>query len=205
LDNTILVYTSDHGLLVGQYGLYGKTNASNPQNFYEETIRIPLIFFAPGEHIRSEQNRDEMVDLLDLHATVMDFATRGRPSTSKYGPGRSLRPLLAGDRNTNWRTVQFAERGNARMVTDGRWKLVRYYRPKPNQAPIDRWYDLVHPFGERHISAAPRRTVSARLIAEMERFFENNETPAHTGRDIWNQPAPNARSRDDVNAALRGR
>lgn len=198
LDTTLFVYTSDHGLLVGQYGLYGKTNASNPPNFYEETIRIPLIVHAPGAAIRNRQARGELVDLLDLHATIIDYATRGRVSSSDYGPGRSVRPLLEGDRNSDWRTLQFAERGNARMVTDGRWKLVRYYQRNPDKAPHDVWYDLAHPFGERHVSDAPREPLRSRLIAEMERFFKQYETTEHSGRTVWEQPPANARMRDDV-------
>lgn len=198
LDNTLLVYTSDHGMLVGQYGLYGKTNATNPPNFYEETIRIPMIVHAPGDRFRPAQARGELVDLLDLHATVIDYATGGRVSESEYGPGRSMRKLLEGERSTDWRTVQFSERGNARMVTDGRWKLVRYYNREPEDAPTDLWYDLAHPFGERHNSIAPRQAVRDRLIDELERFFANYETPDHSGRKIWDQPPPNPRYRRNM-------
>jgi arylsulfatase A-like enzyme len=192
LDNTLLIYTSDHGLLVGQYDLYGKTNATRPSNFYEETIRIPLVIYGPDRLIKPEQSRDELVDLLDLHATVLDYATNGDMADTDYGPGRSVRPLLDGERNTGWRTVQFAERGNARMVTDGRWKLVRYYQQDPAQPPVDRWYDLVHPFGERHDAVAPRPAMRDLLIGEMKTFFSKYETEEHSGRTMWSQPAPNS-------------
>jgi len=197
LDNTIVVYTSDHGLLLGQYGLYGKSNATNPANFYEETIRIPLIVHTPDDLMWGAQSRGELVDLIDLHATIMDFASAGEADTS-YGPGRSLRPLLAGERNTNWRTVQFAERGNLRMVSDGRWKLVREYFQNGREAPNDRWYDLAHPFGERHAADLPPASVRGRLMTELERFFAQYETEEHSGRNIWDQPPPNSRMRDDL-------
>ena len=198
LDETLLIYTSDHGLLMGQYGLYGKTNATNPPNFYEETIRIPLVIYGPRDWIRGAQSRGELVDLLDLHATIVDYATNSRTPRSDYGPGRSLRPLLEGQRNTAWRTVQFAERGNARMATDGRWKLVRYYRRGPEDPPNDTWFDLAHPFGERHASDPPDGPARARLTTELEQFFERYQTVEHTGRNIWDQPPPNARMRDDL-------
>lgn len=198
VDNTVLVYTSDHGMLVGQYGLYGKTNATNPPNFYEETIRIPLIVHAPGERFRGSQVRGELVDLLDLHATVMDYATGGQVSASGYGPGRSLRPLLEGERSRSWRTLQYAERGNVRMVTDGRWKLVRRYQRDADQPPTDQWYDLAHPFGERQAADLPGAAVRGRLMTGLERFFGRYETPERTGRRIWEQPPPNARLRDDL-------
>ena len=199
LDNTLLVYTSDHGLLVGQYGLYGKTNATNPANFYEETIRIPMIVYAPENYMRGTQSRGELVDLLDLHATVLDYASNATIAAD-YGPGRSLRPLLEGERNSGWRSMQMAERGNLRMVTDGRWKLVREFQRDPRQTPVDRWYDLTHPFGERHSVDLPSAAVRGRLMTEMERFFNRYETTEHSGRRIWDQPPPNARMRDDLGA-----
>ena len=197
LDNTLLVYTSDHGLLVGQYGLYGKTNATNPANFYEETIRIPMIVYAPAT-MRGAQSRGELVDLMDLHATVMDYAGAVDEEDAAYGPGRSLRPLLAGERSTNWRSVQMSETGKLRMVTDGQWKLVREYQEDERDAPIDRWYDLTHPFGERHSVDLPSAAVRGRLMTELERFFGQYETAEHAGRRIWDQPPPNARMRDDL-------
>jgi arylsulfatase A-like enzyme len=197
LEQTLVVYTSDHGLLVGQYGLYGKANATDPPNFYEETIRIPLAVHAPGAGLRDRQTRREFVDLIDLHATILDFATLGQ-AQADYGPGRSLRALLEGRRQAGWRQLQFAERGQYRMVTDGRWKLVREYARDPRQAPVDAWYDLTHPFGERQAVDPPRAPVRDQLGSALQRFFEQYETPEHTGRRIWDQPAPNARMRDDL-------
>lgn len=191
LDNTIVVYTSDHGLLMGQYGLYGKTNATSPPNFYEETIRIPLIVYGPERHVRRSQVRSEFVDLLDLHTTILDFATTEGVTQSDYGPGRSMRPLLSGKRQTGWRDVQFAERGYARMVTDGRWKLVRIYHRDPEQPPTDTWYDLAHPFGEMRPSDGVSPVTRERLTEKLQAFFNKYETPDHSGRNVWQQPPQN--------------
>lgn len=198
LENTLLVYTSDHGLLVGQYGLYGKTNATAPPNFYEETIRIPMLIYGPADAVRPRQTRAELVDLLDLHVTVLDYATGGRTARTEYGPGRSMRPLLEGQRSTGWRSVQYAESAYARMASDGRWKLVRYYRPDPDATPVDHWFDLAHPFGERRASDGPPTASRARLISSLEDFFRQFETAEHSGRLIWKQPPPNARMQKDI-------
>ncbi len=200
LGNTLLVYTSDHGMLIGQYGLYGKTNATNPPNFYQETIRIPLVAYGPKALMRPRQDRGEFIDLIDLHATILDIAGGENPGTA-YGPGTSLRPLLAGERSTGWRTTQFAERGNSRMATDGRWKLVRRYSPDAATAPADTWFDLAHPLGERHASLPPRPAAQEALIRKLEAFFETYETPAHSGRTIWAQPPANARMKRDLEQA----
>jgi hypothetical protein len=82
------------------------------------------------------------------------------------------------------------------MATDGRWKLVRHHQSGIKPA-IDNWYDLTHPFGERLSTSTPGLEVKAHLIGELEAFFRQYETPEHTGRDVWNQPPPNARAEKD--------
>lgn len=77
------------------------------------------------------------------------------------------------------------------MVTDGRWKLVRYYQKDAGEPPKDMWYDLTHPLGERHDSIAPRPELRDALVSELEDFFSQYETPEHSGRLMWAQPAPN--------------
>ncbi|PHR54300.1 MAG: sulfatase [Robiginitomaculum sp.] len=198
LKNTIVIYVSDHGLLVGQYGLYGKTNASAPANFYEETIRIPLIFNGPARFMRPRQTRHEMVSLIDLHTTIRDFASGGKQARSDYGPGRSLTPLLQGKRQTNWRRYNYAERGNLRMVTNGHWKLVRQYPQNQRAIPTDTWYDLASPMRERHSTVPPRPALRDRLIGALDQFFKKYETPEHSGRRIWDQPYPNARVKSEM-------
>ncbi len=111
-----------------------------------------------------------------------------------------MRPLLRGERLTDWRNVQFAERGNLRMVTDGRWKLVREYGKNLHDAPVDRWYDLSHPFGERVSVDLPGAPTRGRLMTELEQFFDRYETEEHSGRRIWDQPPPNARMEEDLKA-----
>ena len=86
------------------------------------------------------------------------------------------------------------------MATDGKWKLVRYYQRDAHQPPTDVWYDLSHPNGERHAVDAPAAPLRERLTGELEQFFARYESPQHSGRRIWQQPAPNARMRDDLTA-----
>lgn len=192
LNNTLIVFTSDHGLLMGQYGLYGKVNASFPYNFYEQTIRIPLVISGPENLVRKSQVRGEFVNLIDLHETLLDIANyQGKT----VGPGRSLSPLLSGQRVGDWRRFQIAERGNARMISDGHWKLVRYYRKDTSASPIEHWYDLSHPLKERGPVPEPRRAVAELFGLELDAFFNRYSTPEHSGRNIWEQPEFNHTSR----------
>src|SRR5690606_4849715 len=60
-DNTIIIYSADHGLAMGSHGLMGK------QNLYEHSMKAPLIFTGPG--IR-RGGTDALVYLLDIYPTV---------------------------------------------------------------------------------------------------------------------------------------
>jgi len=82
-ENTIVVYTSDHGLGVGQHGLMGK------QNLYDHSMRIPLIMRGPGmpAGLRSKA----LLYLLDLYPTLLELAGLPVPDSTA---GHSLTALL---------------------------------------------------------------------------------------------------------------
>jgi arylsulfatase A-like enzyme len=82
LDDTVLVFTSDNGLLWGEHYLFGKGEA------YEESIRVPLVVVVPGVEPRSDERL--VAANLDVPATLHELA--GLPP---LGSGASLLPLLA--------------------------------------------------------------------------------------------------------------
>ncbi len=191
LGNTLIVFTSDHGHLTGQYGLYGKGNATIPQNLYQASIDIPLIIFGPPHMVVPGQIRNEYVNLYDIYPTVLDVLN-DESMQSYDGPGKSLTPLLRGERLTRFRDFQFAEMGNARMVHNGRWKLVRYYQQSADELPKEYWFDLAHPLGERQPVPPPSAGQQVQLIEALNHFFETYEVEKHAGRRIWDLPKHNA-------------
>ena len=192
LDNTLIVFTSDHGHQTGQYGLYGKGNSTIPQNLYQDSIDIPLIIYGPERLVAAGQVRNEFVNLYDLFPTLTELAGASIDLADYDGPGKSLLPLLRGERLTSFRDFQHAEFGNARMVHNGRWKLVRYYQKNQDDPPRDFWYDLNHPLGERFSVPAPSESQQVQLTDAVESFFERYETAEHSGRRIWDIPSHNA-------------
>ncbi len=192
LENTLIVFTADHGHLTGQYGIYGKGNGSFPQNLYQESIDIPFIINGPDSIVRGGQIRNEFVNLCDLFPTVIE-AAGGSVDELKYnGPGTSLLPYLSGNRSVDFRQYQFAEYGNARMIHDGRWKLVRFYSEEPQNAPTDHWFDLIHPLGETRPTLPPSADYQLKFSVALEAYFRKFETEAHSGRYIWDQPPFNS-------------
>lgn len=66
-DNTIIVYTSDHGEMMGDFGLYGKGN------FYDTTINMPLII-KPVKDEQGVSHIDGLVEHIDIAPTILDYA-----------------------------------------------------------------------------------------------------------------------------------
>ena len=86
--NTVILFTSDHGEMMGDHGLIQKGC-----RFYEGLIRVPLIFAWPGQ-IEQGVRSDALVELLDMSATILDLTGVEVPD---YHQGRSLLPILRGE------------------------------------------------------------------------------------------------------------
>ena len=113
-DNTIIVFTSDHGLAVGRHGLMGK------QNLYEHTLRAPLMISAPGV---APGETDANAYLLDLFPTLCDLAGIAYPDSVE---GYSLAPILRGEAGEVREAIFGAYKDVQRSVRVGDWKLIHY-------------------------------------------------------------------------------
>ena len=125
-DNTLIVYTSDHGEMLGEHGAWWKSC------FYEGSQRVPLIVSWPGHFAAGEVSRN--AGLLDIGPTLLDLA--GAPALPGVA-GRSLRPLLEGA--AEWEDTVYAEYLGqydgqivpCRMVKQGPWKYNYYHGLRP--------------------------------------------------------------------------
>ena len=126
-DDTIIVYTADHGLGVGQHGLLGK------QNVYDHSVRVPMIVAGPGVQAGGEV--DELVCLYDLFPTVCDLTGTPIPESVE---SRSIADLATGASDTGRDSAFSVYRDIHRMVTDGEWKLIRHYRADGRDKGVDR-------------------------------------------------------------------
>ena len=114
-DNTIIIFTGDNGLSLGEHGLFGK------QNLYEfGGMHVPLVIAGPSiPPGRSEA----LVYLMDLFPTFCGFAGGKPPAPIE---GRDLRPILQGQA-AKVRDALYTAYGRVqRAVRDDRWKLIRY-------------------------------------------------------------------------------
>ncbi|MEM6431015.1 MAG: sulfatase-like hydrolase/transferase [Deinococcota bacterium] len=125
LDNTIIVYTSDHGC-------HFKTrNSEYKRSGHEASIRVPTAIQGPG--FNSGGRRQELVSLLDLPPTLLDAAGIPVPDNMQ---GHSLMPLLQGKTST-WQDdvlIQISESQVGRALRTKRWK---YGVTAPNKSGQD--------------------------------------------------------------------
>ncbi len=114
-ENTILIFSSDHGLALGSHGLTGK------QNMYEHTVGIPLIMHGPG--IPKGQHIAAQCYLRDLFPTTCELAGIEIPTTVQ---SRSLASLISGKTQSVYDAVFSCYTDTQRMIRDQRWKLIWY-------------------------------------------------------------------------------
>lgn len=117
LDDTLIVFASDHGEMLGDRNLWAK---SMP---YESSVGVPLIIAGPG--CRHDGTHGEPVSLLDMMATCLDLA-----GCSTAGmEGISLKSTLETGA-PHERELVYSGLGNWRAVSDGRFKLVAGFDPR---------------------------------------------------------------------------
>jgi arylsulfatase len=124
--NTLVVFMSDHGEMLGDHGIYFKG-----PHFYDQAIRVPLILRYPG-HYRENHRVDALTELIDLAPTLLEAAGIDPPPDRLQG--KSLTPLLAGETATH-RDHVFCEYYNswthgdayASCLRTQTHKLVRYH------------------------------------------------------------------------------
>ncbi|MCE2489248.1 MAG: sulfatase-like hydrolase/transferase [Anaerolineae bacterium] len=173
-EDTLVVYTADHGLNCSHHGLWGKGNATRPPNMLEESIRVPLLFNWPGQ-VLPDQTAGHFVDLCDLYATLLDLAGSGADPSG--GPGRSLAPLFTNAQALpDWRPFQAGEYGPTRMWRTSRYKLVR--NAALNHELL---FDLQADPRERHDIRADEPQLAADLGRQMDAFFTQYDLPERSG------------------------
>ncbi|MFG0333408.1 MAG: sulfatase-like hydrolase/transferase [Maioricimonas sp. JB049] len=160
LDETIIIFSSDHGLAMGSHGLRGK------QNMYEHSIGVPLIFRGPG--IPADRRTDAQCYLRDLYPTVCELTGVEMPQTVH---GRSLVPVIRGQAGQIYDAVFGHFRDTQRMIRTPDWKYIWYPAVQREQL-----FQLAEdPHELRNLAQAPaheatRRQLRTRLDANWERI-----------------------------------
>ena len=116
LENTIVVYSSDHGEMLGDHGHWGKSVPFQP------SVGVPLICAGPGA--KAGLVSDALTTITDIAATCLDYGGVPRPGDMD---SLSLRPVIEGREKVH-REAVFSALAKFRMTFDGRVKTIYGFR-----------------------------------------------------------------------------
>lgn len=168
LENTIVVYTSDHGELMGEHGLFEK------RTWYEDSARVPWLLQTPAQRHGSQPPRtiDTPVSLGDLFPTLAELADIPYPDDLD---GESLADVVNDGQEPDRGPVVFdylhPRFGNARQyraIRDGRYKFVGF-RGEPNLL-----FDLEADPTEAHNLAADPSPAITEVLDRFESLFASS-------------------------------
>ena len=181
-EDTIIIYTSDHGCAIGHQGFFGKGNSTRPLNMYDVSLQVPLI--VTGAKLPA-QTAQLNVDHCDTFHTICELAGVELPSDEVFA-GQSYIPALQG-RGLNWDNTRYGEYGDLRMIRDEQWKLVWRYPDGPHDL-----FDLNADPDERHNIFARQPEVASQLKARLDAYYARHESPQKSGLRVKQLPAHNS-------------
>lgn len=177
-DNTIVVFTGDNGLAVGQHGWLGK------EDIYEHGVRIPLIMAGPG--IGKNTRNEAFVYLYDVFPTLCEMAGIDTPESVD---GKSFAALLDGKHGEKFRDELYLIFDNfVRGIKDEEYKLIEY---RNGDGDGDKWtflYDLKKdPWEKENIALGEENAQKVdELRQRMLRHRDEWEEQSHPwGKDFW--------------------
>jgi choline-sulfatase len=160
-ENTIVVFSADNGLAVGQHGLLGK------QSLYDHSIRVPLIVAGPG--VPKGMRVDALVYNASLFATTCEMAGVNVPPTVHFP---SLIPLVTGAKDRLYDDLYAGYVDRQRMVRTDRWKLI--VTPGADMVQL---FDVAADPWEMHNLAARSAPVIDDLMARLNRWMHDTADP----------------------------
>jgi choline-sulfatase len=157
-ENTLVIFTSDHGDMNGAHRMEHKTA------LYEESANIPFIAMYKGKIPAGAVNSNALIsNTLDFLPTVADYA--GNPNAKADPRGRSLRPLFEG-KKTEWRDTLGVESQIGWMVVDNEGKKLIEYDFWRSGTIETQLLDLkADPYETRHF---PRTEANAKTWDKLE-------------------------------------
>jgi len=129
-DNTVVIFTCDHGDGMGRHSLVTKWHP------YDESMKVPLVISAPNFGVMQDiKNKTNLVNGLDILPTMCELAGIAAPASAW---GRSLKPLLEGQVR-DWREFISADtNAGGKIVRTSQYKYVKY----PND-PVEQLFDML--------------------------------------------------------------
>jgi len=123
-ENTIVIYTSDHGEFVGNHGMVEKCHQGH--SVYEDTLRVPLFIYWKGRTLIGKTASD-LVELVDLYPTILDMCGLQAPKEVDWA-GRSLASAVTSGKPVGRKYAICENYSQVSVITD-RYKLGHWIEP----------------------------------------------------------------------------
>lgn len=194
-DDTMILFTSDHGDMLGDHHLWRKTHA------YEGSTHIPLLIKPTQGQGNKMQRCGKLTTLMDIMPTVLDAVGLRIPATCD---GLSMLPLLQGKSSDNWRThllsehcACYAQEQEYVFVADEQYKLIFF----PYNGSLQ-FFDLIKDPGEcvNEILKPEYTQIIADMTNHLVKEFQMRQWPVLQGEQLCAKPdkmvltSPNAGS-----------
>ncbi len=158
-DNTIIVYSADHGLAIGSHGLLGK------QSLYEHSMKSPLIFCGPG--IPEGKQSEAFSYLYDIYPTLCALTGIEGPKSLE---GYDLSAIWSGKKTQVRDSVFLPYTNTQRSVREKRWKLIVY--PQINHSQL---FDLKKdPLERENLAENPQYAAQKQKMQELMKQWQKN-------------------------------
>ena len=191
-DDTIVVFTSDHGFLLGEHGQWMKNI------LWEESNRVPLILRVPGTK-KPGKRSPRTVELLDLYPTLTELA--GLPHYAR-NEGASLTALLRNPADRGWTKPALSQIRGGRSVRTERWRYTEWESGKLGRELYDHRTD---PLEQRNLADNPRFASTVARLRAMLPSGAVEKRPSAVRydpiRDCTYFPAPKAGAAGGASAA----
>ncbi len=188
--NTIIVFSGDNGLALGQHGLMGK------QNVYEHSVKVPLIFSGPG--IPKNVKAEAFAYLHDVFPTICSLAKLKIPQSVE---SENLAPVILGKKKAvrdamlfcynawpgdikNEKKGEETDRGAHRAVRKGDWKLILSSK---DGVLTQQLFNLKDDPWELHNIVSEKRYSGkvAELSAELKSLIKKTGDPAKLNQNMF--------------------
>jgi len=181
-ESTLVIFSSDNGFNCGHHGIWGKGNATYPQNMYDSSVLVPALFAQPGR-IAPNQVSDDLLSGYDLLPTILDYIGIAGTVDRNRDPGRSFASLLLADESWDPRNAVavYDEYGPTRMIRTLEWKYVHRWPDGP-----DELYNLIEDPGERSnlANVIEYQQHAGELRTQLSSWFAKYVEAQHDGESL---------------------
>ena len=177
-DNTLILYTSDHGFSLGNHGIWGHGLAAWPSSIKKPSFNIPLIFSGPNI---SNEHSNALVSQLDIGNTILNYVGLD-PIKASYNDSQIIELKK---NNSSFRKAIFMEQEETRAIRTEDWLYMERINNQEMPFLNPELYDLRNdPLEYKNLSEEIKyKSIIETLSKKLHDYFKSHSNPKF---DLWN-------------------